>query len=156
MTDAPAEVGAPAPAFALKNQHGEDVSLIERVADRPVLLVFYPFAWSGICTGELCAIRDDLSGYTGDGAVDVLAISCDPMFTLRAWADAQHYDFELLSDFWPHGQVARDYGVFNADAGMAVRGTFLIDTTGTVRWSQVNAPGEARDFAGYREALAGL
>ena len=149
-------VGATAPDFTLKNQHGEDVSLAQRVAEKPVLLVFYPFAWSGVCTGELCGIRDDLSGFTGNGAADVLAISCDPMFTLRAWADSEGYEFDLLSDFWPHGKVGRDYGIFNADAGMAIRGTFLVDRTGTVRWTQVNGPGEARDFAGYREALAGL
>lgn len=149
-------VGATAPDFTLKNQHGEDVSLAQRVSEKPVLLVFYPFAWSGVCTGELCGIRDDLSGFTGNGAADVLAISCDPMFTLRAWADSEGYEFDLLSDFWPHGKVASDYGIFNADAGMAIRGTFLIDTSGTIRWSQVNQPGEARDFAGYREALAAL
>jgi len=156
MTDSPVAVGAAAPDFTLKNQHGQDVSLAERIAERPVLLVFYPFAWSGVCTGELCGIRDDAAGFTGDAAAEVVAVSCDPMFTLRAWADAQHFDFDLLSDFWPHGQVARDYGVFNADAGMATRGTFLLDPTGTVRWTQVNGPGEARDFEGYREALAAL
>lgn len=149
-------VGAQAPTFTLKNQHGADVSLAERTAERPVLLVFYPFAWSGICTGELCSIRDDIGGFTGGGAAEVLAISCDPMFTLRAWADSEHYDFDLLSDFWPHGQVASDYGVFNAEAGMAIRGTFLVDRTGSIRWSQINGPGEARDFAGYRDVLAGL
>jgi len=156
MTDRSPSVGDSAPDFTLQNQHGESVSLRERVADNPVLLVFYPFAWSGICTGELCGIRDDVSGFTGDGAAEVLALSCDPMFTLRAWAESQHYGFDLLSDFWPHGAVAQAYGVFNADAGMAIRGTFLVDTSATVRWSQVNGPGEARDFAGYREVLATL
>lgn len=156
MTDISPSAGDTAPDFTLQNQHGESVSLRERVADKPVLLVFYPFAWSGICTGELCGIRDDISGFTGDGAADVLAISCDPMFTLRAWADSQRYDFELLSDFWPHGAVAEAYGVFNAEAGMAIRGTFLVDASSTVRWAQVNGPGEGRDFAGYREALAQL
>lgn len=147
-------VGDSAPDFTLQNQHGESVSLSERVAGKPVLLVFYPFAWSGICTGELCGIRDDIGGFTGDGSADVLAISCDPMFTLRAWAEAERYDFDLLSDFWPHGAAASAYGVFNDDAGMAIRGTFLVDTARTIRWLQVNGPGEARDFAGYREALA--
>lgn len=151
-----ARVGDFAPDFTLKNQHGEDVTLRERVASKPVLLVFYPFAWSGICTGELCGIRDDFAGFTAGGAADVFAISCDPMFTLRAWAEAEHYDFELLSDFWPHGKVAATYGVFDARAGMAVRGTYLVDRTGAICWSQVNGPGTARDFAGYREALASL
>ncbi|GGB41726.1 peroxiredoxin [Flexivirga endophytica] len=156
MTDTRAAVGDMAPDFTLQNQHGESVSLRERVADKPVLLVFYPFAWSGICTGELCGIRDDIAGFTGDGRAEVLAISCDPMFTLRAWSEAEHYDFDLLSDFWPHGEVASAYGVFNGEAGMAIRGTFLVDGEGTIRWSQVNGPGEARDFEGYRDALAAL
>lgn len=156
MTDTRAAVGDMAPDFTLQNQHGESVSLRERVADKPVLLVFYPFAWSGICTGELCGIRDDIASFTGDGRAEVLAISCDPMFTLRAWSEAEHYDFDLLSDFWPHGKVATDYGVFDAKAGMAIRGTFLVDETRSIRWSQVNGPGQARDFAGYRETLASL
>ncbi|GAB3496807.1 peroxiredoxin [Flexivirga lutea] len=156
MTSSPPAVGATAPDFTMQNQHGESWSLRERVAERPVLLVFYPFAWSRVCTGELCGIRDDFDGFTAAGAADVAAISCDPMFTLRAWADAERYDFDLLSDFWPHGAVATAYDVFNADAGMAIRGTFLVDTTGVVRWTQLNGPGEARDFAGYREALAAL
>lgn len=156
MTPKPVSVGDKAPDFALQNQHGEKVSLRERVSDSPALLVFYPFAWSGVCTGELCGIRDDIGGFTGNGAAEVIAISCDPMFTLRAWADSEHYDFDLLSDFWPHGEVAQAYGVFHAEAGMAIRGTFLVDAASTIRWAQVNGPGEARDFAGYRQALAAL
>ncbi|TWE12419.1 peroxiredoxin [Rudaeicoccus suwonensis] len=153
-TDTP-RVGDHAPDFTLKTQYGEDLSLSAVTATQPALLVFYPFAWSGICTGELCAIRDDLSGFEG-GKAKVLAISCDPMFTLRAWSDDQGFAFSLLSDFWPHGQVASSYGVFNSDAGLAIRGTFLVGTDGLVAWEQVNGPGEARDFAGYREALAAL
>ena len=86
----------------------------------------------------------------------MLAVSCDPMFSLRAFADQEGYFFPLLSDFWPHGEVAKAYGVFNEDAGMAIRGTFLVDRDGKIAWSLVNAPGERRDFAGYREALEGL
>lgn len=149
-------VGQPAPEFSLRNQHGEQIELREQLARGPVLLVFYPFAWSSVCTGELCGIRDDAAGFTADGTAQVLAVSVDPMFTLRAWSDDQGFEFGLLSDFWPHGQVAQAYGVFDETAGMAIRGTFLIDPAGVVRWSQVNAPGQARDFAGYREALAAL
>lgn len=149
-------VGDSAPDFTLPNQHGESTSLRERLTGGPVLVVFYPFAWSGICTGELCGIRDDLAGFTDNGAAEVVAVSCDPMFTLRAWADTEHYDFDLLSDFWPHGATASAYGVFDDGSGMAIRGTYLIDSSGTIRWAQVNGPGEARDFAGYRDALAGL
>lgn len=149
------QVGQTAPEFTLKDQFGHEVSLTELRDHKAVLVVFYPFAFSGICTGELCAIRDDLSRFQND-EVQVVAISCDAMFTLRAWGEEEGYTFPLLTDFWPHGQTAKNYGVFNSDAGMAIRGTFLIDTEGVVRWSLVNQPGEARDFSGYHEALATL
>lgn len=148
-------VGSEAPDFTLKNQFGEDVTLSSFRGDKNVVVVFYPFAFSGICTGELCEIRDNIAGFQGDD-VQVLAVSCDPMFTLRAWAEDQRYDFPLLSDFWPHGTVAQDYGVFLEGGGLAKRGTFLLDKDGKVAWTLVNEPGEARDFSGYHEALAGL
>ncbi|MGL4172627.1 MAG: peroxiredoxin [Actinomycetota bacterium] len=153
-TPLPLQVGNAAPDFSLKDQHGQDFSL-SGLAGRAALIVFYPFAFSGICTTELCAIRDDLSAFDND-AVQVLGISCDPMWTLRAWGEDQGYAFPLLSDFWPHGAVAKQYGVFNENAGFATRGTFLIDATGVLRWSVVNGPGEARDIAAYRDALAAL
>ncbi len=149
------EVGAAAPDFTLKDQNGADVTLTDVLREKAALLVFYPFAFSGICTGELTEIRDDLGAFVSDD-VQVLAISCDPMFSLRAWADAEGFFFPLLSDFWPHGQVARDYGVLVESAGMASRGTFLVDQGGSVAWSLVNGPGERRDFSGYHEALAAL
>ncbi|GAA3688816.1 MULTISPECIES: peroxiredoxin [Yimella] len=151
----PKQVGEQAAAFTAKDQFGQEQTLTGLTSEKALLLVFYPFAFSGICTGELCSIRDDLSRFAND-KVQVVGISCDPMFTQRAWADDQGYDFPLLSDFWPHGSIAQDYGVFNEDAGMAIRGTFLIDGSATITWSQVNGPGEARDFAGYDEAVAKL
>ncbi|MBK6886316.1 MAG: peroxiredoxin [Tetrasphaera sp.] len=156
MTTAPLPVGATAPGFTLTDQNGGPVDLATVIGSGTnVLLVFYPFAFSGICTGELGGIRDDLEDYESD-TVRTLAISCDPMFTLRAWADREGYFFPLLSDFWPHGQVASAYGVFEESRGMAIRGSFLIDRSGVIAWTQVNPPGAARDFAGYREALAAL
>lgn len=149
------DVGRPAPDFALKDQHGQEVRLSDFRGERNVVLVFYPFAFSGICTGELCEIRDNLAGFE-DAGVQVIGISCDPMYTQRAWAEAQKYEFPLLSDFWPHGAVAQDYGVFRPETGFATRGTFLIDTEGVVRWSVVNEPGQARPLAAYREAIAAL
>ncbi len=149
------EVGQPAPEFQLKNQHGETVKLSEFRGKQSVVLVFYPFAFSGICTGELCEIRDNIAMFTADD-VQVMGVSCDPMYALRAFADAEHYEFPLLADFWPHGAVAQAYGVFNEAAGFAIRGTFLIDKDGVLRWSVVNGPGEARPLAAYREALAVL
>lgn len=144
--------GSKAPDFTLKNQFGEDVTLSQIVTERPTLIVFYPFAFSGICTGELCTIRDTMPSFD-DASVRVVGISCDPMFTQRAWAEDQGYNFSLLSDFWPHGEVAKAYGVFDENAGFAIRGTFLVDADMTVRWSLVNGPGEARDFTGALEAL---
>ncbi|KYH43691.1 peroxiredoxin [Branchiibius sp. NY16-3462-2] len=148
-------VGDKAPDFTLKNQFGSPVTLSEVLSTKAALIVFYPFAFSGICTGELCGVRDDLSRYQND-AVEFLAISCDPMPALKAWGEQEGYDFPLLSDFWPHGQVARDYGVFHEEAGFAVRGSFLVAQDGTVRWSVVNGPGEARDFGEAADAIAAL
>jgi peroxiredoxin len=149
------QVGQPAPDFTLKDQHGERLRLSSLRGERNVVLVFYPFAFSGICTGELCELRDNLSVFE-DANVQVIGISCDPMHTQRAWAEAQKYEFPLVSDFWPHGEVAQAYGVFRDAAGFATRGTFLIDTDGILRWSMVNEPGEGRPLAAYREAIAAL
>lgn len=148
------EVGSAAPDFTLKNQHGEDVSL-SGLRGRNVVVVFYPFAFSGICTGELCEIRDNLAIFN-DADAEVLAISCDPMFSLRAWADQDGYDFSLLSDFWPHGEVAKAFGIFEEGPGAAARGTYVIDREGIVRWKVENGLGQARDLAAYRQALASL
>ena len=148
-------VGETAPDFTLKDQNGQEVSLATFRGVKNVVLVFYPFAFSGICTGELCEIRDNLGAFVSDD-VQVLTISCDHMFSQRAWADREGYFFPLLSDFWPHGGVAQSYGVFNAKAGAAVRGTFLIDREGIVRWSLVNQIGQGRDFSGYHLALKEL
>ncbi|TSD62786.1 peroxiredoxin [Aeromicrobium piscarium] len=148
------EIGQRAPDFTLKNQHGEDVSLAD-LRGTPVALVFYPFAFSGICTGELCELRDNLAVFS-DAGVELLAVSCDHMFSLRAYAEQDGYQFSLLSDFWPHGEVARSYGIFNEDLGCAVRGTYLIDAEGVVRWKVENQIGEARELSGYREAVSEL
>jgi peroxiredoxin len=147
-------VGMPAPPFALRDQHGGTVRSTD-FSGRPMALVFFPFAFSGICTGELCEIRDNIGVFDADG-VQVVAISCDPVHSLRAFAEQERLDFPLLSDFWPHGAVTDAFGVFDADRGRPQRGTFLLDGTGTVRWTVVNPPGEARPLAAYREALAAL
>jgi len=149
------EVGTEAPDFTLKDQNNQEVTLSSFRGDRSVLLVFYPFAFSRICTGELCAVRDDLTSFQNTD-VQILAVSVDHAFALKAWADAEGYEFPLLADFWPHGKVAQDYGVFNAKAGFALRGTFLVDKTGTVRFAEVNGPGEARDQEVWKKALAAV
>jgi peroxiredoxin len=149
------EVGTPAPDFTVRDQNNQQVTLSSFRGERNVLLVFYPFAFSGICTGELCAVRDDLAEFQNDD-VQILPISVDHPFALKAWSAAERFDFPLLSDFWPHGAVAKAYGVFNEAHGMAVRGTFLVDKDGVVRFAEVNGPGEARDQSGWRKAVAAL
>jgi len=149
------DVGTEAPDFTLKDQNNQPVTLSSFRGDRPVLVVFYPFAFSPLCTGELCAVRDDLGDFQNDD-VQILAVSVDHPFALKAWSEAQGFDFPLLSDFWPHGETAKAYGVFNDGAGMAVRGTFLVDTDGIVRFAEVNGPGQVRDQGGWRKAVAAL
>ena len=154
-SSSPLSTGDIAPDFTLKDQNGQEFSLADFRGRKNVVIVFYPFAFSGICTGELCEIRDNLGDFVSDD-VQVLAVSCDHMFSQRAWADKEGYFFPLLSDYWPHGGVAQAFGVFNEKAGAALRGTFLVDTEGVIRWSLVNEIGEARDFSGYHAALKDL
>lgn len=149
------EVGQPAPDFTLKSQDNEAIALSSYRGRLGVLLVFYPFAFSPICTGELCQVRDELPTYQNDD-VQILAVSTDPTFALKAYAEAEGYEFPLLSDFWPHGEVSRRYGVFNDQAGMALRGTFLVDRAGSIRFAQVNGPGEARDQSQWVDAVRQL
>ncbi len=145
-------LGQPAPDLTLDDTHGTPVTL-SALHGTPVVLVFVPFAFSGTCTGELCELRDNIAAFDAAG-VRLLVVSCDPMFTLRAWAAQEGYTFDLLSDFWPHGAVSRAYGVFDETQGIALRGSFLIDAEGVVRWSVLNPRGQARDLGGYRAALA--
>ncbi|HTP16521.1 MAG TPA: peroxiredoxin [Streptosporangiaceae bacterium] len=149
------EVGDQAPDFELKDQHGTPVSLSGLRGKKNVVLVFYPLAFSSVCTGELRAMRDEFVEATRDD-VELLTVSVDSGFALRAWSDAEHYNFALLSDFWPHGSVARSYGVFDENGGVATRGTFIIDRNGVVRWKVVNPIAQARDIAEYQKALAAL
>jgi mycoredoxin-dependent peroxiredoxin len=147
-------VGDAAPDFSLPDQDKQVVSLAD-LRGNPVLLVFYPFAFSRICTGELCQLRDELAAYT-DAGVKVLAVSTDPVFSLKAYKAAEGFEFPLLSDFWPHGTVAQAYGAFNEKAGMALRGTFLIDAEGKIAFAEVNAVGDAREQSGWKHAVQQL
>lgn len=149
------EIGSQAPDFELKNQHGELVRLSEFRDEKNVVLLFYPFAFTGVCTGELCALRDELPRFVNDD-VQLLAVSNDSPFTLRVFADQEGLKYPLLSDFWPHGEVSRAYGVFDEEKGCAVRGTFVIDKRGAVRWTVVNTLSDPRDLDEYVKALAAL
>ena len=146
--------GTVAPDFTLRNQFGQPVSLGDFRGVSPVTLVFFPLAFSRTCQGELCELRDHLDVFREAGS-ELLGISVDSKHALRAWSEEQGYDFQLLADFWPHGEVARAYGAFLDERGYANRATFVIDAGGTIRASFATAPGEARTLEQYRAALAG-
>jgi peroxiredoxin len=146
-------LGGPAPDFALRDQFGQDVSLSDYRGRKAVALVFFPYAFSGVCTGEMAGIRDRLAEFmTFDS--EVLAISCDPVYSLRAFADADGLNFPLLSDFWPHGEVARAYGVFDDAKGAPRRSSYVIGRDGDVRWSVHNAMPDGRDLDEHLRQLA--
>jgi peroxiredoxin len=149
------EIGQPAPDFTLTNQYGEQVTLSDYRGEKNVLLMFYPFAFTGTCTGELCTIRDRYTDFVNDDSV-VLSVSCDSHHTLRVFSEQEGLTHQMLSDFWPHGEVSKAYGVFIEAKGFATRGSFVIDKDGIVRWSVINGPGEARSADDYVAALAEL
>lgn len=149
------DVGQPAPDFALKDQHNQVVSLAGFRGAKNVLLVFYPYAFTRVCGGELHALQDDLAAFQNDD-VQVLTISVDTPYAHRVWAEREGFGFPLLADFWPHGAVAQAYGCFDDVRGAATRGTYAVDRAGVVRWAQVVPVPEARDLAEWRAALAGL
>jgi peroxiredoxin len=148
-------IGTSAPDFTLMDQHGSPVTLSSFKGQKNVVILFYPFAFSGICTGELCALRDDLAAFQNDD-VQLLAISCDPMYAQRAFAEQEGYKFPVLADFWPHGGAAKAYGVFDDARGCAVRGTFIVDKNGNLVWQIINGLGDARNLVEYKSALASL
>ena len=149
------DVGQEAPDFTLRDQHGHPTTLSSFRGDKNVVLTFYPWAFTSTCTGELCEIRDRITGFDNDDTV-TLAVSCDAQFSLRIFAEREGYTFPLLSDFWPHGDVAKAYGVFDEEDGVAIRGTFIIDKQGIVRFAVVKGIDDARDPVEYEKALASL
>ncbi len=149
------EVGTEAPDFELKDQHNSPVRLADFRRRKNVVLVFYPWAFTRVCTGELCAIRDELPAFQND-AVQVLSVSVDSVMAHRVFADTEGLTYPMLSDFWPHGAVAKAYGVFDEERGVALRSTFIIDRDGIVRWHVTNAIPDARDLVEYQKVLAEL
>jgi len=148
------EIGQEAPDFELKDQNGDAVKLSSFRGDKAVALVFYPFTFTGVCEGELCALRDDFSEFESAG-VQVLAVSCDSRHAQRVWAEQKGYQFPVLSDFWPHGAVAKSYGVFNDALGCANRATFVIDKNGKVADTFASPElGTPREQSSYAAALA--
>ena len=149
------DVGDEAPDFELQDQARQPVRLSSFRGQKHVVVVFYPMSFTPTCQGELCAIRDTIEDFDSDD-VQTLAISVDSGPTHARWAAEQGYTFPLLADFWPHGEVARAYGVFDEERGLALRGTFIVDKTGKVVYKVVNAIPNARDLDEYKAVLAGL
>jgi peroxiredoxin len=149
-----AEVGSKAPEFTLPNQDREPVTLSQQ-RGKPVVLAFFPAAFSSVCQKELCTFRDALAQFNKVNA-QVYGISVDTFFALKAFADQQRLTFPLLSDF--NKQVIREYGVFNDDMiglkGIAKRAVFVIDKEGTVRHREVLE--DARNEPNYDKVHAAL
>lgn len=150
-----AQVGSTAPSFSLKDQDGNEVTL-DGLPAAKTLLVFIPFPFTGICEGELCEIRDNL-GHLSESGVQVVVITCDTRYSNKKWAEQQGFNFPILSDFWPHGQVAQQYGCFNDTLGVAQRATYVIDANRVVRriitTDSITTP---RDFESYEGALLNI
>jgi peroxiredoxin len=142
----------PAPDFALPDQHGRTVTLAGFRGRKNVVLVFFPFAFTSVCSGELHALQRELDALQGEDTA-LLAVSCDSMHAQRIFSDQEGFAFPLLSDFWPHGNASRAYGVFDEEKGCALRGSFVIDREGVIRWSVVNGLPDARDLHDYVKAL---
>lgn len=146
------ELGRPAPDFTLRDQFGQDVTLSSYRGRKAVALVFYPYAFSGVCTGEMGGIRARLDEFlTYD--TEVLALSCDPVYALRAFSDSDGLNFALLSDFWPHGQVARDYGVFDERSGCPERSSYVVGKDGRLTWAVHHPKPAARSLDDLLVAL---
>jgi peroxiredoxin (alkyl hydroperoxide reductase subunit C) len=151
----PLAVGELAPDFTLKDQNNEEFVLSAFRGQKAVLIVFYPLAFTGICTGELTEVNVNLDAFQNDD-VQTVTISVDSVFSHKVFAEREGYDFPLLADFWPHGAVAQAYGVFNDATGFANRGTFLVDKDGVIRFAEMNEPGDGRDAAQWKAAIAAL
>ena len=151
----PVRVGQQAPDFELNDQHGRPVQLSSFRGRGAVLLVFYPFAFTGVCGGELHALEDARAELAAQD-VTILTVSVDSMYSQRVYADREGFGFLMLADFWPHGDVAASYGVLHEEAGVARRGSFLIDIEGTVRWATLNDIPDARDIDEVKTAVRGM
>ncbi len=148
-------IGDVAPDFTLRDQHGQEITLSTHAQGKAALIVFYPFAFSGVCTGELTGLRDRLGDFETDHST-LIALSCDPMYAQRAVADRDGIFFPLLSDFWPHGVTAKAYGVFDEISGGPKRSSFIVDREGRVAWTVHNATGEPRNLDEHAAVLTSL
>ena len=130
--------GERAPDFDLEERFDAPrVRLSDYLGRTNLLLVFHPFAWTPVCAEEALDLQDNLESFR-NANTEVLFVSCDTSAARQAWKAELGADYTFASDFWPHGATARSYGVFDEATGAAVRGTFLIDESGTVIWSLVH------------------
>jgi len=152
------KVGDKAPSFTLRNTEKKEISL-EDYKGKNVVVLFFPLAFTGVCTEELCSVRDDMSSYESLGA-EILAISVDSLFTLDRFKAEQEYNFDLLSDF--NKEVSRAYGSMYDDfvlemKGVSKRAAFVIDGEGTICYAEVleNA-GDVPNFDLVKKTLESL
>lgn len=153
-----ADVGSKAPDFTLMNQDREPVRLSDQFGAGNLVLAFFPGAFSGTCTKEMCTLRDSMSQLSGLGA-KVYGISTDTFFTLKAWGDEQKLGFPLLSDY--NKDVINAYDVVNPDMiglkNIARRAVIVIDKNGVVRYREVLADARNEpDYERLKNALAAL
>lgn len=146
-------IGTPAPPFTLRNIDRSEVSL-DDLKGRKSLIVFIPFPFTGVCEGELCALRDDRARLAELDA-NVVAITTTPMPSNKAWSEQNGFGFPVLSDFWPHGEVATAYDTFNEALGAAMRTTYVLDADGIIRDVIASEElGVAREHEAYAESLS--
>ncbi len=150
MAESTLQVGQEAPDFTLPDENRQQVKLSD-LRGQPVMVVFYPMAFSPVCQGELCSIRDEWGGFEQAGA-KVLAISRDSVWTLKAWKEQQGFKYTLLADM--KGDVARTYGAWNDQIGVAERLTVVIDKNGKITYTtRTESLGTARDQMEALEAV---
>jgi peroxiredoxin len=138
------KTGDKAPAFDLEVTHGERVRLSDFLGRSNVLLVFHPYAFTPVCEEEALDLQENIESFR-NAHTDIVLVSCDPSPARQAWKKQLRAEYTFASDFWPHGAVAKAYGVFDEETGTPHRGTFLIDREGTVIWSLVNWQDERRE-----------
>ena len=158
-TTALVNVGEEAPEFKGRDDSGELVTLSDFRGKKNVMLVFYPYAFSGTCTKEFCQLRDENADLEGLKDTEIIGISTDPVHSLRAWKAQENYVNRFVSDFWPHGAISRAYGAFDERLGAPVRNTFLIDKDGIVRYAEHNGIetlAMPRDQKAWRSAIEAL
>ena len=147
------QVGQEAPDFELMDDAGQQVKLSDFRGKKNVLLAFYPAAFSIGCHTEFCNVRDGRGELVGDDNVEVLGISVDSVWSIKAWKEANGFKNRFLADFWPHGGVAALFGAFAEKYGVAKRYTYLIDKQGVVRHVETDREVNVNGIEAWRKAI---